>query len=357
MSDLSDMADKGGLFRRAGKERHSFASGGGSSKLGLDKLAAEKRAEAGMPPPLAVAAAKRPRLAHLEEEEGAADDKSRQYRRPKPPTPSHGGGVNEAAVARIASRAKEGLRGDGLVFTTRGEGGEIKHVRGGATLEPPSPAHSTSDWEAPSPVHPSCCADGRAFASEPRAIAIETPLQSCGTSVSRSHISATPQPSPSPYVGSGRSGAPDAADAALARLHAARGGDGAAQGAGGEWEDDGGTGDAEADRKLDRAWYEQEEGGHAVDESHNPFLGDDKLFEKREEQMKQQQKRVNHRAQARMRDADRWEEDRLRASGMISMLEGMDDDDDMEQRTQVMPSHSNDTCYAMRCDAMLCYAR
>ena len=73
--------------------------------------------------------------------------------------------------------------------------------------------------------------------------------------------------------------------------------------------------------------------GHAVDETHNPFLGDTKLFDKREEQMK---KRVNHRAQARMRDADRWEEDRLRASGMVSMLEGMDDDDDMETRTQVM---------------------
>ena len=38
------------------------------------------------------------------------------------------------------------------------------------------------------------------------------------------------------------------------------------------------------------------------DETHDPFLGDDKLYEKREEQLR---KRVNHRAMARKRDADR----------------------------------------------------
>ena len=43
------------------------------------------------------------------------------------------------------------------------------------------------------------------------------------------------------------------------------------------------------------------------DETHDPFLGDDKLYEKREEQLR---KRVNHRAMARKRDADRWEETR-----------------------------------------------
>ena len=44
-----------------------------------------------------------------------------------------------------------------------------------------------------------------------------------------------------------------------------------------------------------------------VDESHTPFLGDEKLFEKREEQLR---KRVNHRREARLKDADRWEEGR-----------------------------------------------
>jgi len=70
-----------------------------------------------------------------------------------------------------------------------------------------------------------------------------------------------------------------------------------------------------------------------VDSSHEPFLGDESLFAKREEQMK---KRVNHRAAARARDADRWEEDRLRASGMVRMREGAEEEEDGELRTHVV---------------------
>ena len=41
------------------------------------------------------------------------------------------------------------------------------------------------------------------------------------------------------------------------------------------------------ERQLDRDWYGQEEGGNFVDETHNPFLGEegDPLLKKREEQM------------------------------------------------------------------------
>ena len=69
------------------------------------------------------------------------------------------------------------------------------------------------------------------------------------------------------------------------------------------------------------------------DETHDPFLGDEKLFEKREEQLR---KRVNHRAIARKRDADRWEETRLKHSGVVNMHADDDDDDDQELRTFVM---------------------
>jgi hypothetical protein len=88
-----------------------------------------------------------------------------------------------------------------------------------------------------------------------------------------------------------------------------RGGGGvgsAAPGEGGGWEEEEeevAQGVAEADRDLDREWYESDEGGHAVDASHDPFMGDEGLYAKREEAMK---KRVNHRAVARARDADRW---------------------------------------------------
>ncbi|EOD31583.1 hypothetical protein EMIHUDRAFT_418272 [Emiliania huxleyi CCMP1516] len=47
-------------------------------------------------------------------------------------------------------------------------------------------------------------------------------------------------------------------------------------------------------------------------------------------------KRVNHRAAARARDADRWEEDRLRASGMVRMREGAEEEEDGELRTHVV---------------------
>jgi len=47
-------------------------------------------------------------------------------------------------------------------------------------------------------------------------------------------------------------------------------------------------------------------------------------------------KRVNHRREARLRDADRWEEGRLRASGMVTMVDGAEDEDDQELRTQVV---------------------
>lgn len=34
--------------------------------------------------------------------------------------------------------------------------------------------------------------------------------------------------------------------------------------------------------QADRDWYDQEEGGLAVDETHNPFMGDDDTNAKRE---------------------------------------------------------------------------
>ncbi len=41
----------------------------------------------------------------------------------------------------------------------------------------------------------------------------------------------------------------------------------------------------EMEAAVDREWYDQEEGGGGVDESHNPFVGDDALFEKRSTEM------------------------------------------------------------------------
>lgn len=140
---LTGLPQQGGLLIRKDRPRHNFEGGGsdaGGSRLGLDRLAAEKaRArEAMLPPPGgAISEIKRPRLSHLHEQDGDGVGTSRpgderHYRRPKPPTPSHGGGVNREVAAQIASRVKERLKGDGQVFTTRSEAGGLQRVCGGA---------------------------------------------------------------------------------------------------------------------------------------------------------------------------------------------------------------------------------
>jgi len=120
------------------------------------------------------------------------------------------------------SRVKEGLKGDGLVFTSRPSA-----EQGGTFRVPASPAPSSTggEWEAPSPLHPSHAPAGfgtdrgRLLDSQPRVlVSSDTPLSTPGSgggytqgggygggghtgggasSVGgRTHVSATPLPSP-----------------------------------------------------------------------------------------------------------------------------------------------------------------
>ena len=196
---LTGQPARAGLFVPAKSERHTYGKPApGTSALGLDRLAAAKVAERGaMPPPQP--ASKRPRetrLDHLHEDADGADGlQQKQFRKPREPTPSHSGGVNEEARAKIIGRVRERIKGgDGQQFSTRGgaagdgAGGRLTvgsaggHVRaaggaGGRGHEPPSPARSelsSADWERhsepPSPRHAGSVYDGRALDSEPRAI-------------------------------------------------------------------------------------------------------------------------------------------------------------------------------------------
>ena len=217
---LTGQPAKAGLFVPAKSERHAYGKpGAGTSALGLDKLAAAKVAERGaMPPPGMQPASKRPRetrLDHLHEgeAEGGAEPRDKQFRKPREPTPSHSGGVNEEARAKIIGRVRDRIKGgDGQQFSTRGgaggdggrltvgsAGGHVRAAGGARGLEPPSPARSelsSADWERhsepPSPRHPGSVYDGRAMDSEPRAIVADTPLlgggAGGGSSVSRSHL-------------------------------------------------------------------------------------------------------------------------------------------------------------------------
>ena len=215
---LTGQPARAGLFVPAKSERHTYGKPApGTSALGLDRLAAAKVAERGaMPPPQP--ASKRPRetrLDHLHEDADGADGlQQKQFRKPREPTPSHSGGVNEEARAKITGRVRDRLKGgDGQQFSTRGglegeagrltvgsAGGHVRAAGGaGGRQEPASPARSelsSADWERhsepPSPRH-AVQYDGRALDSEPRAIVADTPLLGGltsvgGSSVSRSHL-------------------------------------------------------------------------------------------------------------------------------------------------------------------------
>jgi len=103
------------------------------------------------------------------------------------------------------------------------------------------------------------------------------------------------------------------------------------------------------EKQLDRDWYDREEGGGGVDETHDPFLGDEATFQKLEEKQKQEAQRQKHLtrrdgsqmslAQSKrhsevQKDINAWEENRLLTSGVVRARENdLDFDGDADQRT------------------------
>ena len=82
--------------------------------------------------------------------------------------------------------------------------------------------------------------------------------------------------------------------------------------------------------QLDREWYDREENDMNVDETHNPFMGDDALFAKREAEMQKKMKRrdgstmtlaQSKRASDLQKDMNAWEENRMLTSGVVRMRE------------------------------------
>ncbi|KAK9803444.1 hypothetical protein WJX73_001656 [Symbiochloris irregularis] len=97
----------------------------------------------------------------------------------------------------------------------------------------------------------------------------------------------------------------------------------------------------QVEEQADREWYEQEEGS-AVDETHNPFVGDDKLFDKRAAEMQKKMTRrdgsmmtlaQSKRASELQRDITAWEENRLFRSGVVRPREV---DTDFEDDSRVV---------------------
>lgn len=103
----------------------------------------------------------------------------------------------------------------------------------------------------------------------------------------------------------------------------------------------GGVISAEDDSALDRDWYASDELGHAFgDETHNPFGSADNTWadQQREQALldkKQQGKRMSARAQQKMKDVDAWETNRMLTSGVAQRADYGDDELDDEEEVRV----------------------
>ncbi|KAH8155347.1 uncharacterized protein LAJ45_00357 [Morchella importuna] len=97
---------------------------------------------------------------------------------------------------------------------------------------------------------------------------------------------------------------------------------------------------AEDDSALDRDWYASDELGHAFgDETHNPFGSADNTWadQQREQALleKKQGKRMSARAQQKMKDVDAWETNRMLTSGVAQRADYGDDELDDEEEVRV----------------------
>lgn len=91
-----------------------------------------------------------------------------------------------------------------------------------------------------------------------------------------------------------------------------------------EWE--------EEQKRLDRAWYGQDEGR---DEDYNPYQDQEEHFKRKEEKLKDaQKKRISAQRRQLNEDQDRWETNRMLQSGAVQRVAG-DDDIDLEEGDKV----------------------
>lgn len=94
------------------------------------------------------------------------------------------------------------------------------------------------------------------------------------------------------------------------------------------------------DTALDRDWYGSDELGHVFgDETHNPFGSADNSWadQQREQALleKKTGKRISARAQQKMKDVDAWETNRMLTSGVAQRADYNDDELDDEEEVRV----------------------
>ncbi|TPX67350.1 hypothetical protein SpCBS45565_g03859 [Spizellomyces sp. 'palustris'] len=293
----------GGLLVRPGKtaegERHMFkAPAPKPSALGLDRLAAEKRAEREAREE--DAPSKRARIDSADGSEATNGGRfvkrtgGQQYRARGMETPSHGGGVSDEAWQRLGQhrKEKERYRAGGLHLSSRNGAGNGRNSREDLAQDSESRGVTRSEWD----MTPSRQDGGM------------TPRRD-GREASKSDWNfTTPRAESTSYDDEMRKPTNAEYD---------------------QWE-------AEQTR-LDREWYNLEESG-TMDETYNQYSEFDEYYRKKEEELaKQQVKRLSARQAQFNRDNDLWETNRMLTSGVVQRKEvDTDFDDDQEGRVHVL---------------------
>ncbi|GMH38447.1 hypothetical protein BSKO_06331 [Bryopsis sp. KO-2023] len=359
-----------GAAERPDGERHVFKPPPPrTSLLGLDKLAAQKRAEKGIEP----RSVKRPRIDYSDGDDEASDmptkkdpkrgDLTRKYRGKHMETPSHPGGVNRDALESIAkrdyrrkerhrvtvererhqSREHSDRRRRSHRDSSRERGSHRDHDRRRASesdrVRPSSSYRGTErEWE----MTPLRSGHGSGPRSSYRSNRSSRPDSSNAwdfklpgpppsqPGAARGSVSVSARQSRVRFDTSQtsvlRSQRPDRSVARSERSPDV------------EFEqqqavefDEQLQREFEAEQiQLDRDWYDQEEFGRGVDENRNPFLGDDALMEKRKTELQEKFKRrdgstmtlaQSKRASELQRDINAWEENRLVTSGVARYKE------------------------------------
>ncbi|ORX57172.1 hypothetical protein BCR36DRAFT_580584 [Piromyces finnis] len=93
----------------------------------------------------------------------------------------------------------------------------------------------------------------------------------------------------------------------------------------------------EEQKRLDREWYNIEEGS-TMDETHNPYVEYEEYYQKKEEELaKQQAKKMSIRQAQYNQDNNLWETNRMITSGVVQRVEvDMDFDDNQEARIHLL---------------------
>lgn len=324
---------RGGLYRAAGSD-HTFKAPQQqprASLLGLDKLAAQKRAEEaarnGTGPP-----SKRLRLDadDVTDQDGNLESggvfkvptlpvRKDNIRARAPETPSHPGGISSAARAKMEERLRARGQGSNLPSTVKadsrqapvrqqqGLGDFQQRLNKGYNREPER--KSWQDAPTPRMDRSRRDRDGEGSLRVPNRGWDETPQRGehSGWGLGGKHRGqtwdATPRRGEAP---------PFEVDSK-------------------EWE--------EEQVRLDRDWYgNYDEGAVAGDEEHNPFSGYEDLGREAEKQLEaKQQKRLSAKQMQYNADNEAWENNRMQTSGVATRQEvNMDFDDDSGTRVHVL---------------------